>query len=165
MLPLTIASHDATEVARPHPTASDRPALPVGRRLDTLRVLVVDDEPQARDLFSVILENAGADIRTAASAHDALALLHTWSPAVLLSDIEMPHEDGYVLMRNVRDLNLSRGMVAIAVTAHARPEDRVRALEAGFVWHLAKPIEPAELVSVSAALAAGETMFTLGSDG
>jgi CheY-like chemotaxis protein len=76
---------------------------------------------------------------------------------VLVSDIEMSQEDGYALIRNVRELDQFDDMVAIAVTAHARPEDRVRAIEAGFGWHLAKPVEPGELVSVIAALAAGET--------
>lgn len=74
-----------------------------------------------------------------------------------MSDIEMPQQDGYVLMRKMRELHLLEDTVAIAVTAHARPEDRVRAIEAGFLWHLAKPIEPAELVSVIAALSAGGT--------
>jgi len=157
MLPLTIARHDAQDSSRSHPTVSDRPPVPLGRRLDTLRVLVVDDEPQTRDLFSVVLENAGADVRAASSARDALVLIHTWSPDVLVSDIEMPQEDGYALIRNVRELDQFDAMVAIAVTAHARPEDRVRAIEAGFGWHLAKPVEPGELVSVIAALAAGET--------
>jgi signal transduction histidine kinase/ActR/RegA family two-component response regulator len=157
MLPLTIARHDAQDSSRSHPTASDRPPVPLGRRLDTLRVLVVDDEPEARDLFSVVLENAGADVRAAASARDALVLIHAWSPDVLVSDIEMPQEDGYALIRNVRELDQFDDMVAIAITAHARPEDRVRAIEAGFAWHLQKPVEPVELVSVIAALSAGET--------
>ena len=76
-------------------------------------------------------------------------LLETWSPDVLLSDIEMPGEDGYTLMRKVRALGGRRGgIAAVALTAHARPEDRARAFEAGFEWHLAKPIDPGELVSV-----------------
>ena len=155
LLPLTIARYDAADPGRIHPTATDRIAFPAPRRLDAIRVLVVDDEPQARDLFSVILENAGADVRSAPSAEVALALIQAWPPAVLVSDIEMPNEDGYVLMRKVRGLGVTPSIVAIAVTAHARPEDRVRALEAGFQWHLAKPIEPSELISVIASLALG----------
>jgi len=152
---LTSARYDAADPGRIHPTATDRIAFPAPSRLDAVRVLVVDDEPQARDLFSVILENAGADVRSAPSAEVALALIQAWPPAVLVSDIEMPNEDGYVLMRKVRGLGVTPSIVAIAVTAHARPEDRVRALEAGFQWHLAKPIEPSELISVIASLALG----------
>jgi signal transduction histidine kinase/ActR/RegA family two-component response regulator len=155
LLPLTIASHDATDPGRIHPAAIDRSARHPPRRLDAIRVLVVDDEPQARDLFSAILENAGADVRSAASAADALALIQAWLPTVLVSDIEMPNEDGYVLMQRVRELGFCDVLRAIAVTAHARPEDRVGALEAGFQWHLAKPIEPSELISVIASLAVG----------
>jgi CheY-like chemotaxis protein len=76
---------------------------------------------------------------------------------VLLSDIEMPGEDGYGLIERARRLAVNRGaMVAVALTAHARPEDRLRALEAGFQWHLAKPVEPSELLSVLATLLAQE---------
>jgi CheY-like chemotaxis protein len=73
---------------------------------------------------------------------------------VLLSDIEMPHKDGYVLMEQVAAMDTVRRspLVAIAVTAHSRPEDRLRALEAGFQWHLPKPVEPAELIAVIASL-------------
>jgi CheY-like chemotaxis protein len=124
------------------------------RRLDDLRVLVVDDEPQARELFSAIVENAGAEVRVAGSARDAIAILPLWNPDVLLSDIEMPHEDGYALMEQVAALERGddRRPIAIAVTAHSRPEDRMRALEAGFSWHLPKPVEPSELVAVIASL-------------
>ena len=75
-------------------------------------------------------------------------------PTVILSDIEMPHEDGYAFIEQVRTLDEFRGLhpIALAVTAHARAEDRVRALEAGFHWHIAKPVDPVELVSVIATL-------------
>jgi signal transduction histidine kinase/ActR/RegA family two-component response regulator len=129
-----------------------RPAL-THVRLDDLEVLVVDDDPQARELLSAILENAGADVRAAASADDALVILETWLPDAMLSDIEMPGADGYALMGKVRARRGSASkLVAIAVSAHARPDDRARALNAGFHWHLAKPIEPGELVSVVATL-------------
>jgi signal transduction histidine kinase/ActR/RegA family two-component response regulator len=120
-------------------------------RLDGVSVLVVDDDPQARELFASILELAGAEVRAAASVEDALFLLHAWSPAVLLSDIEMPTEDGHSLLRRLSSLPGARP-VAVAVTAHARAEDRVHALEAGFQWHLGKPVEPTELLSVIATL-------------
>jgi signal transduction histidine kinase/CheY-like chemotaxis protein len=118
-------------------------------RLDGIQVLVTDDDLNARELLVAILESAGAEVRAAASAEDALMLLDTWSPDVLLSDIEMPGEDGYTLMRKVRALGGGRHRIAaVALTAHARQEDRARAFEAGFEWHLAKPIDPGELVSV-----------------
>jgi signal transduction histidine kinase/ActR/RegA family two-component response regulator len=134
-------------------------ALAVGARapirLDGLGVLVTDDDLNARELLAVVLENAGADVRSASSAEDALMMFDTWSPDVFLSDIEMPGEDGYVLMRRILAQAAGRPrMVAIALTAHARPEDRLRALDAGFQWHLGKPIDPAELVSVIATLVA-----------
>ncbi len=85
-------------------------------------------------------------------------MLETWAPDVLLSDIEMPGQDGYVLMGRVRTQSAERKhMTAIALTAHARPEDRLRALDAGFQWHMAKPIDPAELVTVIATLSAAAT--------
>src|SRR5262249_39171311 len=117
-------------------------------RLDGVEILVVDDDLNARELVVAVLEAAGAEVRAAASSEDALMILDTWSPDVLLSDIEMPGEDGYALMRKVRALAGTRSRIAaVALTAHARPEDRRRALEAGYEWHLAKPIEPVELVS------------------
>jgi CheY-like chemotaxis protein len=124
------------------------------RLLAGQRVLVVDDEPQARELFSMIAEQAGAEVRVASSVADAMAVVQSWAPHVLLSDIEMPHEDGYALMEQVAALERGndRQPIAIAVTAHSRPEDRLRALEAGFSWHLPKPVEPAELVAVIASL-------------
>jgi signal transduction histidine kinase/ActR/RegA family two-component response regulator len=132
------------------------PSATIGR-LDGLRVLVVDDESHARELFRTIIENAGAETRQAASAPDALATLAAWWPDVLLSDVEMPEEDGYVLMAHVKELTGDDRppIVAIAVTAHSRAEDRRRALESGFKMHLPKPIEPSELVAVIASLAGG----------
>ena len=122
-------------------------------RLDGVRVLVVDDEADARDLFSSILESAGACVSTAASAREALAWLTSNSVHLLLSDIEMPDEDGYELLRRLRaDAGIETGTIAVAVTAHARPEDKRRALEAGFAAHVAKPIEPDDLVSVIASV-------------
>jgi signal transduction histidine kinase len=122
------------------------------RPLRGVRVLIVDDDPQARELFAAIAENAGAETRLAACAADALEMLAEWWPDVLLSDIEMPHEDGYLLMEQVGALGHGgRGSIAaIAVTAHSRPEDRRRAIASGFQWHMPKPVEPAELVGVMA---------------
>jgi CheY-like chemotaxis protein/anti-sigma regulatory factor (Ser/Thr protein kinase) len=128
---------------------------PVTNRLDDVDVLVVDDDLHARELFMTILENAGARVKAASSAEDALVILDGWLPDALVSDIEMPNEDGYSLMRKVRARVANDGrLVAIAVTAHVSPNDRAHAIDAGYQWHLAKPIEPSELVSVVATLTA-----------
>jgi len=151
-LPLTIA-RKGTETLT-HPAVADAaPALPM-RHLHGARILIVEDEPQTRELFGAIIANAGGEVRVAASARDATAILSSWWPEVLLSDIEMPHEDGYVLMEQVNAMERRerRPIAAVAVTAHSRPEDRLRALEAGFQWHLPKPVEPSELVAVVASL-------------
>jgi signal transduction histidine kinase/ActR/RegA family two-component response regulator len=122
--------------------------------LDGLRVLVVDDDPQARELLAAILENAGAEARLVGATRDALDLLHGWWPDVLLSDVEMPDDDGYSLMEQVSALSQPDHppVTAVAVTAHSRPEDRQRAVASGFQWHLPKPVEPSELVAVIASL-------------
>jgi signal transduction histidine kinase/CheY-like chemotaxis protein len=127
-------------------------------RLDGRRVLVVDDEPESRDLLAHVLAHAGATVATASSAVEALAVLQSDAPDVLVSDIEMPGEDGYTLIRRAKSLSTVQmhRMIAVAVTAHARPKDRVRALQAGYQWHLPKPLEPAELVSVIASLLSSE---------
>jgi len=138
--------------AASHPAVAHTAARPMAR-LDGLSALVTDDDMSAREMVVEVLETAGAEVRTAASAEDALMILDGWVPDVLLSDIEMPGEDGYALMTRVRALSdAGKRITAIALTAHARPEDRIKALNSGFQWHLAKPVEPAELVVVIATL-------------
>jgi CheY-like chemotaxis protein len=135
--------------------AARRVIAPASTHLEDLQILVVDDDMQSRELFAAILENAGAHVRAAASTDDALALLATEWPDVLVSDIEMPNQDGYELLRRARLMEGARGRLpAVAVTAHARPDDHVRAMDNGFAWHMAKPVEPAELVKVVAMVAA-----------
>ncbi|MEP6792371.1 MAG: response regulator, partial [Ramlibacter sp.] len=112
-----------------------------------IKVLVVDDEPDARDLLRRILEECGAVVVTAGSASDALSAVESQRPDVLVSDIGMPDVDGYELLRRVRELAGGQALPAIALTAFARPEDRVRALRAGFEMHLCKPVEPSEVVA------------------
>lgn len=130
-------------------------AVPAKAAVDTLLVgvdvLVVDDEPDARELVAAVLRQHGATVRTAASVHAALDLLKESKPGVLVADIGMPGQDGYALMRQVQRAHLA--VPAIALTAYARPDDRRRALDAGFEMHLSKPVEPDELVSVVADLA------------
>jgi PAS domain S-box-containing protein len=120
-----------------------------------VRVLVVDDERDAREIVSVILGEAGAEIATASSTREALDLIERWKPNVLISDIGMPGESGYDLIRIVRSLPAVSGgqTPAIALTAYARTQDRLKILSAGFQMHVAKPIEPIELATVVASLA------------
>ena len=119
-----------------------------------LRVLVLDDEADARGLLKVILEECQAEVTTVASAAEAYETLEWLSPDVIISDIGMPFEDGYSFMRKVRarEAGTQNRIPAVALTAHARMEDRLRALSAGYQVHVAKPIEPAELVAVIASL-------------
>jgi PAS domain S-box-containing protein len=123
--------------------------------LEGVKVLVVDDEADARRLLTEVLSSRGAEVLTAASADAALELLQTWRPHVLLSDIGMPDGDGYELIQRVRGLPEGRGgrTPAAALTAYAGPGDRERALSSGFQLHVAKPVEPAELTAAVASLA------------
>jgi hypothetical protein len=117
-------------------------------------VLLVDDEEDARNLLGLILTSYEAEVRECASAADALRILDEWRPDVLVSDIGMPFEDGYGLMRKIRAREPERGglIPALALTAYARSEDARRALEAGYQAHVAKPVEPAELATAVASL-------------
>lgn len=117
-----------------------------------LRVLVVDDEPDAREVVAAILEECGAVVRMAGSVAEALALVEEELPDLILSDIGMPGEDGYELIRRVRALPRAAMIPAAALTAYARAEDRRKALDAGFMMHITKPVEPAELIAVMANL-------------
>ena len=123
-------------------------------RLDGLRVLVVDDEADARNLIAAVLQGRGARVYMAASAADAMAMLQAERPDVVLSDISMRDEDGYDLIRKVRALPPESGgrTPAAALTAYGRLEDRMKALSAGFQLHVAKPVDPAELAAVVATL-------------
>jgi PAS domain S-box-containing protein len=125
-------------------------------RLDGVHVLIVDDEQDARELLTTILKQSGADVTTASGVADALERLKLVKPDLLVSDIEMANEDGYSLIRKVRVLEegLKRRIPAIALTAHARSSDRLRALSEGFQMHIPKPVEPAELVLAIANLTA-----------
>jgi CheY-like chemotaxis protein len=123
--------------------------------LDGVKVMIVDDEAETRDLLTAILTRRGAEVRACASAAEALASVGEWQPLVLVSDIGMPDEDGYVLIRKLRALGPERGgnVPAVALTAYARSEDRTRALASGFQMHVPKPVEASELIMVIASLA------------
>jgi len=123
--------------------------------LEGVRVLVVDDEADTRELVSTILAQSGAEVRAAESTAAALAALDEWQPDLLLSDIGMPGEDGYALIGKVRALSPPEraALPAIALTAYATLEDHVRARAAGFNTHVAKPVDPEDLVHVVASVA------------
>jgi signal transduction histidine kinase len=122
------------------------------RALDGLRVLVVDDEADAREVMAVTLRDAGAEPTTAASVAEALAALETASPHAVVSDIAMPGRTGYDLARALKDNPLTASIPLIAVTAYTRAEDREDALAAGFDAHVAKPFDPRSLVGLLAGL-------------
>jgi signal transduction histidine kinase/CheY-like chemotaxis protein len=121
---------------------------PTGTRLEGARVLLVDDDADTREYLATALAAAGAELRAYGSAQEAGEALRAWAPDVIVSDIAMPDEDGYAFIRRVRSLPREGGgrTPAIALTALARPKDRVRALAAGFQTHLPKPVDPSELV-------------------
>ena len=156
-LPLAIAElHDAR---RPedglHPRIpTSGSALADPPTLGGATVLVVDDDPDARRVMQRILGGSGASVITAASVAEAIQVLKDRQPSLIVSDIGMPIEDGYELIRKIRELKPAQGgsTPAIALTAFARSEDRQRALRAGYQFHIAKPVEPAELLTVCASL-------------
>jgi PAS domain S-box-containing protein len=152
-------------VAQPRPRASvaetprsaprSAPVLVAVPSLQALRVLIVDDDRDTLEVVKQLLEQAGADVTTAASAEEALEVLRRGPPDVLLSDIGMPGQDGYELIRRVRQLAPEQGgcIPAAALTAFAHGEHRQQALSAGFQLYLPKPIEPSELTAAVARLA------------
>jgi signal transduction histidine kinase/ActR/RegA family two-component response regulator len=140
---------------RRHPTAGGGgTSFDCPPSLAGLRVLVVDDEADTRGLLRKVLEGCDSEVMTAGSVAEAVEAFIEWNPDVLISDIGMPGEDGYELIGKLRamEAGVARRIPAIALTAYARVEDRVRALTAGFQVHVPKPIEPAELVAVVASL-------------
>jgi CheY-like chemotaxis protein len=123
-------------------------------KLNGQRVLLVDDEADTLGMLGTMLRGRGAEVRVCTSAREAFDALQEWKPDVMISDIGMPGEDGYELIRKVRALEHGRGghTPAIALSGYARAEDRARALAAGFQAHLAKPVEPSELTAAVARL-------------
>ena len=150
--PLRSPSVVGSPALRPDATAEHRHL----QSLEGVRVLVVDDEPDARELLSEVLTSCKASVVTAGSVDEALRLVEAGRPDVVVSDIGMSGEDGYALIRRLRALPASEGgrTPAVALTAYARFEDRTKALIAGFNMHVPKPVEPAELVAVLVSLTA-----------
>ncbi|HKQ51155.1 MAG TPA: PAS domain S-box protein [Pyrinomonadaceae bacterium] len=155
LLPVAPVYHAVAEGERVHPAARETlPFFECVDRLDGVRVLVVDDEPDTRELLKAGLGRCGAEVTAAASTAEALDAVRAAPPDLLISDIGMPDEDGYELIRRVRALTDEAGarVPAIALTAYARVEDRMQALRAGYQMHVPKPVEMAELVAVAASL-------------
>ncbi|MEO5717520.1 MAG: PAS domain-containing protein, partial [Chthoniobacterales bacterium] len=154
-LPIKVMHAHVDPAERRHPRAESE-ALPYQKCTDLadLKVLVVDDERDARELLRRMLENCEAEVVLAASAAEALSLLNEHAPDVLISDIGMAEIDGYEFLKKLRrqESAQSRKTPAIALTAFARSEDRTRALLAGFSAHVSKPVEPAELVATIASV-------------
>jgi signal transduction histidine kinase/CheY-like chemotaxis protein len=127
-------------------------------RLENLKILVVDDDENTREILKMTFENCRATVNTAASAGEALEKVKGWSPQMIVSDIGMPDEDGYAFMEKVRAWereNRHDSIPSIALTAYVRSEDRSRALESGFQMHVAKPVEPVELAMLAQSLMSG----------
>ena len=144
----------ATEEGRAAPPAA--PARRAAEDLHGLRILVVDDEPDARHVLAAILRGRGAHVATAGSAAEGLERLEQTLPHLLIADIGMPGEDGYELIRRVRALPLPAGHVpAIALTAYGRPEDRARCLLLGYQLHVPKPVAPDDLLAAVEQLLSG----------
>jgi CheY-like chemotaxis protein len=133
----------------------DEPTGPGASELRGLSVLLVEDEPEGREMLLLVLEQHGARVRAVESARAAVAAFEAERPDVLVSDIGLPGEDGYTLIRKLRLRDTAAGghVPALALTAYARPQDREDALAAGFSVHLAKPVDTAALVEEVARLA------------
>jgi hypothetical protein len=145
----------AVRLEQRYPMPLEKPALSAQlserHELVGFKVLVVDDEPDTCELLRYILNQAGAIVETANSADQGLQLFDAWQPDILVSDIGMPKVDGYELIRILREERHSR-TPAVALTAMARIDDRIKALTAGYQMHVSKPVEPVELISIVASL-------------
>jgi signal transduction histidine kinase/CheY-like chemotaxis protein len=153
---LPTARSRAESPAESRDDAADGRLAPINPpSLAGVRALFVDDEADARELLAMMLVERGAEVRTAVSAAEALAACDEWRPDILIADIGLPGEDGYALMKKLRAREKLRGghIPAIALTAYARREDRLRALSAGYEYHVPKPVEPVELLAAVASLA------------
>jgi len=126
----------------------------MGKELYGLKILVVDDDVDTRELIEWVLKRVGAEVTAVGSAREALEVLEREKPQVLVSDIAMPEEDGYALLKKIRALPPERGgrIPAVALTAHSLVQDRLHSLRAGFQSHVPKPVVPEELVEVVASI-------------
>jgi signal transduction histidine kinase/CheY-like chemotaxis protein len=154
-LPLLATTAHPIDPQRRHLAVAADGAPSRSSDLQGISVLVVDDEPDSNEALQTLLGSRGAEVRVAGSARQALEILDGWRPDLVVSDIGMPGEDGYALLQQIRARPAARGgnVPAIALTAYARVDDRIRILRAGFRMHLVKPIDPGELIAVVAAVA------------
>ncbi len=149
-LPMRALRNSDQEVPAPQPTIAAADAGMAPLQLRGVRVLVVDDEPDARELLKRFLASCEAVPAVAGSANEALQLIPTFAPNVIVSDIGMPEQDGYSFMRTLRERGVTTP--AVALTAFARSDDRIRSIQAGYQAHLPKPFEARELMSLVASL-------------
>ncbi|HEV2903502.1 MAG TPA: ATP-binding protein, partial [Pyrinomonadaceae bacterium] len=153
---IAVPAANSGSVAEKHSATSEKQELAhleAAQQLHGVKVLVVDDEPDSRDLLMTIFSRCGSDVRCSDSAAKAMQEFDEWNPELLVSDIGMPNEDGYSLIRRVRELKSNCAQIpAVALTAYATDEDRLNALSAGFQIHVAKPIEPESFVTSVAAV-------------
>ena len=158
LLPVCASDRIATgdSITRIKSTAAEH-AGPIATaiRIDGLRVLIVDDEADAREIVTMMLQQSGAETRAAGSAREAAEIWRTWKPDALVADIGMPVEDGYALIRTLRGLPIEEAahIAAVALTAYVRPEDRLRILAAGYQMHVAKPVDANELIAAVSSVA------------
>jgi CheY-like chemotaxis protein len=154
-LPFVGVVNNQNEAESVHPQSEEVISFDGLPSLQGLKVLVVDDEADTRELIREVLKECGSEVITSNSAADALIALEEHKPDILISDLGMPDEDGYSLISKIRALPDERGgqIPAAALTAYARAEDRMRVLRSGFQFHLPKPVDSAELVTVVASLA------------
>ena len=156
VLPIMLAKRNVLEMEAAHILTSNATGESRQSWLKGVRVLAVDDEADARELLLTLLTSNGVEVRTTGSGAEALTLLENWRPDVLISDIGMPGMDGYELLRTMRRNEAKKQLPrvpAVALTAYAKADDRLRALLSGFQTHIAKPVDPDELTTVIASLA------------
>jgi PAS domain S-box-containing protein len=154
-IPVLGVSRDPATAERVHPKAWTEISVTCPPEISGLKVLVVDDDSDTCEMIRAVLEQCGGIVKTALDAESALDAFRSWKPAVVVSDIGLPEVDGYELVRRIRDDERPTGArtPAVALTAFARIEDRVKALAAGYQMHVAKPVEPGELLTIVASLA------------
>jgi|SRR5205085_9457890 len=156
-LPLSLSQPEVTGDAAAGDVAPMAGGAAVAHlRLRDVRILLVDDDPDTLQMLTMVLEMAGGEVRACASATEAFDMLGRWKADLLVSDIGMPNEDGYSFIRRLRAQEAEQGQKwtpAIALTAFAGVADRSQALSAGFQTHVAKPVEPNDLIDIIARLA------------
>ncbi|HZS45791.1 MAG TPA: PAS domain S-box protein [Blastocatellia bacterium] len=153
-LPIMVVRRELIDAERVHSKGWGDITFDCPPEISGLQILIVDDEADTREMLQTLFEQCQATVETAASASKALEILDRWLPDIIIADIGMPGQNGYELIRQIRTRGPEAGgrIPAVALTAFARVEDRVKALGAGYQMHVAKPVEPGELISIVASL-------------